>query len=175
MDKKLLAAALAMSAFAAADASAFYIGAAGGTAKTEIEGTKIGSDAAFTVAAGIGIPLPLFAIRAEGEYLQLKSSDDALDAKTYGFAANGYVNLPLLPIVHPYVGFGLASLKQEAAGMKSDSKVAPQYMIGLDVDIPLLPIAGGVEFRYIDVDFDYSGAKNNSKIQTVLAKVRYSF
>ena len=175
MNKKLLAAALAAIAFSATDAGAFYIGAAGGTSRTKIDGTDFGTAGAFTMAAGLSIPVPLFPIRAEAEYLSLKSTDDNIDARTYGFAANGYVNLPLLPIVHPYIGFGLASLKQEAVGSSSDSKIAPQYMAGLDIDIPLVPVAGGVEFRYIDAKFDYSGTKAKSKIASLLFKVRYSF
>ena len=175
MNKKFLAATLAGFLFAAQDAGAFYVGIAGGNSRTKIEDTKIGSGNSFTIAAGIGLPIPLFSIRAEAEYLNLRSSDDDFSARTHGLAANGYLNLPLLPIVRPYLGFGLANLKQKSFGETSSSKITPQYMAGLDISIPLLPIAAGIEYRYIDTKFDYDGLEASSKVRTALAKIRYTF
>ena len=177
MNKKLIAGALAAIVFASADANAFYVGLAGGTSKAKVNDYSLDADTAFTVSGGIALPIPLVPIRTEVEYMNLKSSDDQHDVKTQGFAANGYIGLPLLPIVKPYLGFGLASLSSNADGTKSDSKIVPQYMAGLDIDIPLLPISGGIEYRYIDATFDYGSlmGEMDSKIHSVLAKVRYNF
>ncbi|MDR1476772.1 MAG: porin family protein [Rickettsiales bacterium] len=174
--KKLLSSfAIAAVLLASTGAEAFYVGLAGGSAKTKIDGDSVDPAFSYTVSAGLAFPIPLFPIRAEVEFLNLRSSEDLGSVRTYGFAANGYVDLPLLPIIHPYLGFGLASMKQSAGGDKSDSKVAPQYMLGLDIGIPLLPLHAGVEYRYIDADFDYSGIESTSKIHAFLLKARYTF
>ena len=63
---------------------------------------------------------------------------------------------------------------------KSDLTVVPQYMIGLDVSLPIIPVAGGVEYRYIDSKFKgFNDTEENfnakSKIHTFLMKARIKF
>ncbi len=189
MNKKIVLASLVVSALfgASLKADAFYIGAGVGSSKTKVnvdEKISMNGKTAFSVYSGLEIPLPLIPIRAEVEYLQLDSDKDGFDAKTYGVGANAYVGLPLLPIIKPYVGMGLGYMKQELKDegdkAKSDWTVVPQYMLGLDVSLPLIPIAGGVEYRYLDTKFkgfsDDDGDFNaKSKIHTFLVKARVKF
>ena len=181
MNKKILSVGLLSAMIlASANANAFYVGAGVGTSKTKIDGESVDKDNALTVSTGFKIPLPLIPIRAEVEYLQFNSEEDGLgEAKTYGMAANAYVGLPLIPLIKPYVGMGLGYMQQKLkdAGFsdKSDWTVVPQYMIGLDLDLPLIPVAGGVEYRYIDTTFDNDFGEYDSKIHTFLVKGRFYF
>lgn len=183
MNKKILVASLfSAMVLSSVNANAFYVGAGVGNSKTEVNDTKIDSDSAFSVYTGLSIPLPLIPIRGEVEYAQFSSSENGVgDVKTYGVAANAYVGLPLFPLIKPYVGMGLGYMQQkvEPTGMsskKSDWAVVPQYMIGVDVDLPLIPVAGGVEYRYIDASFDGdAGSEYDSKIHTILVKGRLKF
>lgn len=200
MNTKIISTGLILSSLIliAPKADAYYIGASVGSSKTKVsveDKINMQSKTAFTVSTGMEIPLPLIPIRAEVEYLQLNSDKDGADLKTYGVGANAYVGLPLLPIIKPYVGMGLGYLKQDLkmpadfddddiyeskVKTKSDWTVVPQYMIGLDVSLPIIPVAGGVEYRYIDTKFkgfndedgDFSA---KSKIHTFLMKARIKF
>ena len=66
-------------------------------------------------------------------------------------------------------------MRLKSGSDKTDWKVVPQYMVGLDVDLPLIPVAGGIEYRYIDTSFEEDGDKFDTKIQTVLVKGRIKF
>ena len=200
MNTKIISTGLILSSLIlmAPKADAYYIGASVGSSKTKVsveDKINMQSKTAFTVSTGMEIPLPLIPIRAEVEYLQLNSDKDGADLKTYGVGANAYVGLPLLPIIKPYVGMGLGYLKQDLkmpadfddddiyeskVKTKSDWTVVPQYMIGLDVSLPIIPVAGGVEYRYIDSKFKgFNDTEENfnakSKIHTFLIKARIKF
>ncbi len=192
MNKKLLSMALfSVLSLSSVGAEAFYVGMGLGSSSVDPRNLGGGPNArkhegkfSYTVSAGMELPVPLIPIRAEVEYLNFKSSIQA-DAKTRinGFAANVYVGLPLIPVVKPYVGFGLGSIKQvfnlgpsDTDYYKSDNGLTPQYMIGLDLDLPIIPVAGGVEYRYVDKKFDFPRiGKMRSTVSTVLAKVRFKF
>ncbi|MDR3126800.1 MAG: porin family protein [Rickettsiales bacterium] len=179
MNKKILALASA-AAIVASPAGAFvYAGAGVGTAKMKIDGDKYGSAASYLVSTGFELPIPLVPVRAEIEYSKLGSSEDGLDTAVSGVGVNAYVGLPILPLVKPYLGFGLANLKLEADGtgvdLETGSKVVPQYMVGLDLSIPLIPVAGGIEYRYIDGRFDKDGVDYKTKVSAILAKIRVDF
>ena len=175
MNKKVLSLSVAALLLASANANAFYIGAGVGSSKAKVNGINLDSDAAYSISTGMSIPLPLIPIRGEVELFNLKSGHDDMTGKIYGAAANAYVGLPLLPIVKPYLGMGLAytQLKGETpvASDKTDWKVTPQYMIGLDLSLPLIPVAGGIEYRYMDTKFD----DIKTKVQTVMIKGRFNF
>lgn len=189
MKKNLLSLALVLSSLLIASnrVDAFYVGGSLGQSKTKLDGFDIDMDAktAFSVYTGMEIPLPLIPIRAEVEYLHLNSSKDGIDGETYGAGVNAYVGLPLLPIIKPYVGVGIGYLQQEVeydllgqdVKNSSDWTITPQYMLGFDVSLPLVPIAGGVEYRYIDTKFDGfdNDDSSKSKIHTFLVKARYKF
>ena len=173
MNKKVLSLSIAAIVLASANANAFYIGASVGSSKAKVDGTSLDKGTAYSIATGMSIPLPLIPIRGEVELFNYNGSIDALDidGKIYGASANAYVGLPLLPIVKPYVGMGLAYTQSKFDSDKSDWKVAPQYMLGLDLSLPLIPVAGGVEYRYMDTKFD----DVKTKIHTVMVKGRFNF
>ena len=185
MNKKVLSMALVSSlSLVSVKADAFYVGMGLGSSNVDPKDTGSVSNSkskfSYTVAAGMELPIPLVPVRAELEYLNFKSSLVAnAKTKVNGVAANVYVGLPLIPVVKPYVGFGLASVKQVTELgpdeiLKSDRSVAPQYMVGLDLDLPIIPVAGGIEYRYVNNKFDFPViGKQKSTVTTVLAKIRY--
>lgn len=178
MNKKVLSLSLAGLILASANANAFYVGAGVGSSKAKIDGSSLDKDTAFSLSAGMSIPLPLIPIRGEVELFNLKSSDDSVTGKITGAAANAYVGLPLLPIVKPYVGMGLAYSQLKGDGEKSDWQVVPQYMLGLDLSLPLIPVAGGIEYRYMDTKFDgkdFGDDGVKTKVHTVMMKGRFHF
>lgn len=181
MNKQIMALGVLSSIlFFPANAAAFYVGASFGESKTDVDfdGTKTSTDrdTALSLSVGMTLPIPLIPIRGEIEYMQLNSSLPTGDVSTNGVAANAYVGLPLFPIIKPYVGMGLAYLQQEIGDAeKSDWLLTPQYMLGLDISLPLIPIAGGIEYRYIDADFTRDSTKYNSGISSILIKARFEF
>ena len=181
MNKKIIAiAAMVLACGSAKQADAFmYLGVGAGSSSTSIkvDGSRdsYNSSPSYVLAAGISAPVPFVSIRGEVEYANLNSSKDSIDVETSGVGLNGYVGLPLLPIVKPYVGFGLANMsttiKSSDFKSKTDTAVVPQYMVGLDISVPLVPVAGGIEYRFTDAS--YTGM--NVQVQSVLLKGRFSF
>lgn len=168
------------------DANAMYIGASAGVSKNKlrenIENKTFSSNGAYTVSLGYVIPVPFVKPRVELEYVDLLSSEDHDDVKTRGVAANAFVNIPVLPVVTPYAGVGMGFFRQEMEYDKSDWKVLPQYMVGLDLSVPMFPLAFAAEYRLIDTSFDYDNRKFyrpnasvDSKIQSILVKGRINF
>lgn len=179
MNKEIMSLTLVLSSvlLLSTKADAFYIGGSFGQSETKVKGTSVDEDLAFSLYAGMTLPIPLIPIRGEVEYMHLKSSEDNSDVKTHGAAANAYIGLPLLPIIKPYIGVGLGYLQQDIKGSdKSDWEVTPQYMVGFDISLPIIPIAGGVEYRYIDTDFKNDDmGKYKSKIHAFFIKARWKF
>ncbi|MCL2438902.1 MAG: outer membrane beta-barrel protein [Alphaproteobacteria bacterium] len=157
--------------FAAADASAFgkYIGGSGGTSRASLHDDTdrydMGKGGAWSMYAGIDLPIPVVPIRAELEYAQYNFDDRA---QTWGIGVNALVGLPLLPILKPYIGMGIASYQVRGV---SGSHENLSYMAGLDLNIPMFPIAGGVELRYIPLDL----GDDTQYIKAALVKARVYF
>ena len=187
MNKKVLSAGLLSALLLGSmNANAFYIGASAGMSKNElkdnVENQKFSSNGAYTVSFGYTLPVPAVKPRVELEYANLLSSEDSDDVKTEGLAANAYVNIPVLPVVTPYVGVGVGYFRQKMDSEKSDWRVLPQYMAGLDLSIPFFPVAFAAEYRLIDTSFDYDNRKYyspsasvDSKIQALLVRGRINF
>jgi opacity protein-like surface antigen len=139
--------------------------------------TSLNGDFAYTFAGGFQVSvIPLISPRVEFEYASFSSSKDGAEADLSGYGLNGYVSLPIMPIVRPYIGVGVMRMKQDVGDIRSDTATVPQYMLGLDLDIPMIPIAGGIEWRYMNLKADVDGDPevNNlrSSVSTILAKVR---
>jgi len=187
MNKKVLfASILGLALLSSVDANAMYIGAGVGVSKNElkdnIENQKFSTNGAYTVSVGYSLPIMFVKPRVELEYSDLLSSEDNDDVKTRGVALNAFVNIPVLPVVTPYVGVGVGYFRQEMESDKSDWKVLPQYMAGVDIAIPFSPFAFGAEYRLIDTSFEYDSRKLytpdaslDSKIQAILVKARVNF
>ncbi|MDR0367348.1 MAG: outer membrane beta-barrel protein [Rickettsiales bacterium] len=171
LKKLLVLAVLSSAAGIAADARAgmSYIGFTAGSSKARIDngGGKWNTGSAMEWSAnfGLSLPIPLVPVRAEVEYAQY----DVKDIKFTGYGVNAYVGLPLLPVVKPYLGLGISNLDPDKSGL--DSKMTTHYMAGLDLDLPMLPVAAGLEYRYIP----YGNNGVDVDISSVMLKGRLYF
>lgn len=160
----------------------YYIGISGGEARTTINEIGLDKDKSYTLSTGLKFGPLLYPIKVEIEYLNLKSKKEFIvQTKTEGVAINSYIGIPLLPILEPYIGLGIANMKEKAKydyeniWISSDWKLTPQYMIGIDIDLPTVSMAGGIEYRYIDTSFNFDREKSDTKIHTFFFKIRLKF
>ena len=160
----------------------YYIGLSGGETRTKIEEIGLDKDKSYTISAGLRFGPLLYPIKLEVEYLRLKAEKEfVMQTENEGIAFNTFVGIPLLPILEPYIGIGIVHMREKIRydsldiWNSSDWKYIPQYMIGLDVDLPTVSIAGGIEYRYIDSSFNFDGTTKASKINTFLFKARLKF
>ncbi|MDR1009390.1 MAG: outer membrane beta-barrel protein [Rickettsiales bacterium] len=171
MNKKFATlAVMAVLASTGASAGMSYMGFSVGSSSGKVDPSGLPSSdldtgAAWSIYGGFALPVPLFPVRAEVEYIQYGFKDAD---KITGFGVNAYVGLPLIPVVKPYLGLGATNLKP--SGVESNTSM--QYMIGLDLDIPMMPLAGGVEYRYIPASFE---GDLDIKIHSFLVKGRVYF
>ena len=163
------------------NAVSFYSGISLGESKAKFDNINLDNKRAFTFSLGSSFSIPLFPIRVESEYLKYNNKKEIYDIHTYGYGLNTYVNLPLLPILVPYIGLGLSYLKEKISNndtdivKKSDWKIVPQYIIGLDLDLPTVIFAGSMEYRYINTNFEFNNEKKDSKYHVFLFKTRLKF
>ena len=63
-----------------------------------------------------------------------------------------------------------------AINTKSHWEIVPQYITGIDLDLPSIPIAGSLEYRFIRHDFDFDDMeKRKTKYNIFLVKARIKF
>ena len=164
-----------------ANAVSFYTGIGVGDSKNKIENYHLDNKKAFTFSIGSSFDIPLFPIRLEAEYLKFNSKKDSIESKIYGAGLNTYVNLPLLPILVPYIGLGISHLTEKIEDTsinitkKSNNKITPQYIIGIDLNLPTVIFAGSLEYRYIDSSFKFDNNKIDVKHYAFLFKARLKF
>lgn len=175
---------LGMFVFSSFDAKAvsFYLGTGLGDSKGRVEHLHLDNKHAFVFSIGSHFNIPLFPVRTEIEYFNAKMQKDEIgDAKLIGYSLNTYVNIPLLPILVPYVGIGLGTMKEKfKSGVadfsgQSNWNFVPQYMVGIDLDLPTVPVAGSMEYRYIERKFDFDVADLKSKYHIFMFKARVKF
>jgi opacity protein-like surface antigen len=169
------------------DAGAFYMGMSGGRSKATMDGASGGRDSAYSIYGGTYVPFPVFSLRTELEYSNMKSdfsNPSPTVAKsgftTRGFSANTYLGIPFISYVKPYVGVGIGLFRQENevafadstyGSFSSENRIAPQYMVGFDIDIPNSPVGFGLEYRHAEIDFEYSGRPRvENRISATYAK-----
>ena len=162
-------------------AVSFYSGIGVGESKAKINDTNLDDKSSLTFSLGSSFDIPLFPIRLEAEYLQYNSRKENLEIHTYGTGINTYVNIPLLPILVPYVGLGISYLTEKSncnelnITKKSDNKIVPQYILGFDLNLPTVIFAGSMEYRHINTDFKFENETNSSKYHIFLLKLRLKF
>ena len=148
----------------------------GGTYRRSLNG-----DFSYVFSAGFQIrAVPLIRPRIEFEYANLTSGSGDYDGRVTGYGVNGFISLPIMPIVRPYVGVGMMNVRQRFDGIRAESNTVPQYMVGFDLDIPMIPIAGSIEWRYMnlgaaDVTGEPGVASLRGSVSSILAKVRVQF
>lgn len=127
----------------------------------------------YSLSAGYQLPLLLTDVRVEGEYLRIHPD------KKYGghasmdaFMVNGYANLPILPIINPYIGLGLGMSRFE-----HENSPAYQGMLGLEYELPFMPVTIGGEYRYFKVSEDGGARGETAKMHSniLMLKLRYDF
>lgn len=138
-------------------------------------------DAGLGYSAALGYQFSM--LRIEGEYYWSSNSignsknewiHAAGDIDVSSWFGNAYLDLPLFPIVHPYVGVGVGMTKVEFSDVRvsvegiqlfnqdfttDDSVLGYQFLAGLVVDLPITDLSLSLGYRYIlmdepDLDFD---------------------
>ncbi len=134
------------------------------------------SQSAMAYGGVIGIDLPLF--RIEGEYNYIDGDDATLNLGM----ANAYFKIPT-PVVKPYIGAGIGTTfdskyePKNAPKIDIDDTVAYQGMLGLTLDLPVLPIKIDVEGRvlYANNIFEIANEKTDLLQYDGRVKLRYIF
>ena len=172
----LLSAGLIFGSVAHAD---FYAGAGlggsfnGGSAYDGVHAVKYKNSTLFSVAGGYEAPLPLLDVRAEAEYMRTRPElKDRRTKQLDGLFLNGYADVPLIPIVDPYVGLGIGFTRFDHA-----NSFAYQGMLGLEYELPFAPVAVAGEYRYLKINETTGKFDRRSQYHTniLMFKARYMF
>ena len=127
----------------------------------------------WSFSGGYEAPLPLFDVRGEVEYLHTRPKVKSGGTKQFdGLFLNGYADIPLVPIVDPYVGLGLGFSRFD-----HDNSFAVQGMLGLEYELPFAPMTIGGEYRYLKINETTGKVNRESKYHsnTLMFKLRYLF
>jgi hypothetical protein len=154
----------------------FYVGGmlgAGGHTLFADHNNK--SDSSLVLGAIAGVDIPLF--RIEGEYNYLTSSD--IHANTA--MVNAYFKMPST-LIMPYIGAGFGVLfsgehEIDNKTIDMDTVAAYQGMMGVTVDVPLLPVKFDVEGRvlYAANVYEVESVKPDLLEYNVRLKARFIF
>ncbi len=131
---------------------------------------------ATSYGALVGVDLPLF--RIEGDYSFIDTSDMNLNLAM----VNAYFKIPT-PMIKPYFGAGVGTVfdgKYEPnalTSVKSESAMAYAGMLGLTVDLPVLPFIFDIEGRIIYANDVFEFGNDNADLLHYEGrlKVRYEF
>lgn len=162
-------------------ASNFYIGASTGEAHGKIGWNTADDEQAYTFSFGSSFDIPLFPIRLELEHATYKMSDkQKSQIRAHALGLNTYMSLPILPILIPYIGVGLSSTHERYISpsntLKRSEKIfTPQYMAGIDLDLPTIALAGSLEFRRLKKNFNFDFGDLETKYNIFLVKARVKF
>lgn len=125
-----------------------YAGGTFGIGGYTLFADKNESFSSTTYGAVLGMDIPMFRIELEYNYLD---SDDA--TLNMGFV-NGYFKLPT-PVVKPYIGAGIGTTFSSEftpvahTTINIDDTIIYQGMLGVTLDIPVVPFNIDVEGRVI--------------------------
>ena len=147
----------------------------GGSSINGVTGARSGykDSVLFSLAGGYEMPLPLFDVRGEVEYLRTRPEvKDGRTKQLDGLFLNAYGDIPLIPIVDPYIGMGVGRVRYDHS-----NAFAWQGMLGLEYELPFAPITVGGEYRYLKINEDTGKAHAGSKFHTntLMLKFRYAF
>ena len=128
---------------------------------------------AYSFYAGYQLPLFLTDARIEGEYLRIhpdkkKGGHASMDA----LMINGYIDVPVIPFIDPYVGIGVGLTRFE-----HENAPAYQAMLGIDYELPFAPITVGGEYRYFKITENGGARDEIAKMHSniFMLKFRYEF
>lgn len=134
------------------------------------------SKSAQSYGAVLGLDIPMFRVELEYDYL------DAEKAHLNLGIINAYFKLPL-PVIKPYIGVGLGSTFDSKYKLtpyttaKLDDAMAYQGMLGVTLDIPVVPFNIDIEGRALYVPDIYKGTTDTPNLLQYegRVKLRYIF
>ena len=127
----------------------------------------------WSLAGGYEAPLPLLDVRGEVEYLHTRPKVKSGGTKQLdGLFLNGYADIPLVPVVDPYVGLGVGFSRFD-----HDNSFAVQGILGVEYELPFAPVAVSGEYRYLKINETTGKVNRESKYHTniLMLKARYMF
>lgn len=127
----------------------------------------------FSIAGGYEFPIPIINPRIEAEYLRLHPKvKEESTGKLNGLFVNAYADVPILPIVDPYVGLGTGITRFE-----HNNSIAVQGMAGIEYKIPFISTTIGGEYRYLKINETAGKLNESAKYHSniLMLKVRYEF
>ena len=147
----------------------------GGSSRNSITGMKKGykDSNIYSLAGGYELPLPLLDVRGEVEYLRTRPEvKDGRTKQLDGLFLNAYGDIPLIPVVDPYVGLGVGRVRYDHS-----NAFAFQGMLGVEYELPFAPVTVGGEYRYLKINEDTGKARAGSKYHAnvLMLKLRYAF
>ncbi len=167
---------LGFSVSASAD---FYAGAGiggsfnDGSVKTNNVKSDFKNSPIYSVFGGYELPLPLLDIRGEVEYLHARPEVKAgRDRKLDALMVNAIGVIPLVPLIDPYVGVGIGR-----ARFDHTNSFAVQGILGVEYELPALPVTVGGEYRYFKINEATGKVHSPSKYHTniLMLKLKYLF
>ena len=134
------------------------------------------SKSSQSYGAVLGIDIPLF--RLEAEYNHINADYMALNIGM----VNGYFKLPT-PVVKPYIGVGVGTTFEskyepnDTSSISIDNTTAYQGMLGITLNIPVIPFNIDVEGRtlYIPNAMELATIKTDVLQYEARVKLRYVF
>lgn len=151
-------------------------GTAGFGASSQIIDSHFYDHSAQSYGAMIGFDIPLF--RIEAEYNYLNGHDTTINLAMI----NGYFKVPT-PVLKPYFGAGLGTTFESTYNpsfgphINMDNSITYQGMVGLTLDLPVMPVKFDIEGRILYANNVYEVAHEMVDIlhYDARVKLRYVF
>ena len=134
-------------------------------------------DGSFGYSGALGYKFSVF--RVEGELVHVKNDLDSGsglssaegELSQTNFFANGYTELPFIPIIKPYIGAGLGLATVDVSGLRvttsdiiesgdNDTAFAYQLMAGVRADPPITGLSLTAGYRYLSLNEISVSARN---------------
>ena len=127
----------------------------------------------YSFQGGYILPLPLFDVRGEVEYLRSRPDVKGQGARRLdALMGNVSAVIPLVPFVDPYVGLGLGYARYD-----HNNTTAWQYQMGVEYSFATAPFVVGAEYRYLKLTETCGKHDDTSKYHSnvLMLKVKYLF
>lgn len=177
--KKLLYTMLLASCLPLSAHADFYVGAGyglsineGSVVKNGIK-TKYKDSAAYSLNGGIVMPLPLFDLRTEAEYLRTRPETKSFGTKQLdALILNATGVIPLVPFIDPYVGLGVGIGRYDHT-----NTTLWQALMGVEYAFETNPFVIGAEYRFLKLTEDCGKRNDSGKYHThgLMLKLKYTF
>ena len=176
--KKLLFALCTLAICSTAHAEFYVSGGYGlsinqGSVKEHGLKSKYKDSAAYSLAGGVVMPIPLFDLRAEVEYFRTRPDTKSLGTKQLdALMVNATGVVPLIPFIDPYVGFGMGYGRYD-----HNNTAIWQVLAGVEYAFETNPFTIGAEYRLLNTT-EHGGKKDTkSRYYThgLMLKLKYTF